>query len=192
MDSFVVFWGLSILLFISIIIGLIYLAYWFPRRLGKRKLGIWLSGTLTTGILTLFSAIIFEDKFFFRSDVKEILKEHNIELQDDFKIISNDSGGFLDYFHQFDLTISSKDKKTLIEKIVSSHNYQDEIQEMFDLRYGKLRYSDHDTVFTANYQDESYYIYEFYKPNNQGYKPIWDRVSISKKENKLTFHRILD
>jgi peptidoglycan/LPS O-acetylase OafA/YrhL len=86
MDSFVIFWGLSILLFISIIVGLIYLAYWLPKRLGKRKLGLWLSGILTVGLLILIMATVFEDQFFFNSHAKEKLKEHNIELIDDFKL----------------------------------------------------------------------------------------------------------
>ena len=192
MDSFLVFWGLSILIFISIIIGLIYLAYWIPKRLGKKKLGLWLSGILTAGLLTLILANVFEDKFFFKSDVKERLKEHHIELKDDFELVSNKSGGFQDYFHQFRLTISTKDRERLIEQIRTADNYKDEIQEMFDLRYGKIRYSDIDTVFTANYQDEWNFIYEYFKPNKQGYKPTWDRVSISKTENKLTYERVLD
>ena len=192
MDSFVIFWGLSILLFISIIVGLIYLAYWLPKRLGKRKLGLWLSGILTVGLLILIMATVFEDQFFFKSDAKEKLKEHKVELVDDFKIVSNESGGFMDYFHQFKLTISPADKERLIDQIKSAYNYQDEIQDMFDLRSGKIRHSDKDTSFTANYQEESNYIYEYYKPNKQGYTPTWVRISISKTENKLTYERVLD
>jgi hypothetical protein len=192
MDSFVIFWGLSILLFISIIVGLIYLAYRLPKRLGKRKLGLWLSGILTIVLLTLIMATVFEDQFFFKSDAKENLKEHNVELVDNFKIVSNESGGFMDYFHQFKLTISPADKERLIDQIKSAYNYQDEIQDMFDLRSGKIRHSDKDTSFTANYQEESNYIYEYYKPNKQGYTPTWCRISISKTENKLTYERVLD
>jgi hypothetical protein len=192
MDSFVIFWGLSILLFISIIVGLIYLAYWLPKRLGKRKLGLWLSGILTVGLLTLIMATVFEDQFFFKADAIEKLKEHNVELLDDFKILSNESGGFMDYFHQFRLTISHADKERLIDQIKSADNYEDEVQDMFDLRSGKIRYSEKDTSFTANYQDEWNYIYEYYKPNKQGYTPTWNRISISKTEDRLSYERVLD
>ena len=123
MDSFVVFWGLSILLFISIVVGLIYLAYWLPKRLGKRKLGLWLAGILTAGLLTIIIATVFEDQFFFKSDVMERLSEHNIELKEDFKIISNESGGIRDYFHQFRLTISPTDRERLIAKIKSADSW---------------------------------------------------------------------
>ena len=192
MDSFVIFWGLSILLFISIIVGLIYLAYWLPKRLGKRKLGLWLSGILTVGLLTLIMATVFEDQFFFKADAIEKLKEHNVELLDDFKMLSNESGGFMDYFHQFRLTISHADKERLIDQIKSADNYEDEVQDMFDLRSGKIRYSEKDTSFTANYQDEWNYIYEYYKPNKQGYTPTWNRISISKTEDRLSYERVLD
>lgn len=192
MDSFVIFWGLSILIFISIIVGLISLAYWLPKRLGKRKLGLSLSGILTVGLLTLIIATVFDDQLFFKSDAKEKLREHNIDLVEDFIIVSNESGGFMDYFHQFRLTISPNDKERLIDQIKSADNYQDKIQDMFDLRSGKIKYSNKDTSFTANYQDEWNYIYEYYKPNKQGYTPTWDRISISKTANRLTYERVLD
>jgi hypothetical protein len=192
MDSFIVFWGLLILLALSVIVGLIYLAYWLPKRLGKRKLGIWLSGALTMGVSVLILASVFEDHLFLKSDVTERLNEHNIELKDDFNLKSNEMGGFMDYSHRFVLTISPEDKERLKTKILSADNYKDNAEEMFDLRQGKPRYSDSDTSFTANYQDNWNYIYEYYKPNKQGYKPTWDRISISKTENTLTYQRILD
>ena len=191
MDSFIIFWGLSILFFISIIVGLIYLAYWVPKKFGNRKLGLWLSGILTTGLLILIFATIFEDKFFFKSDVREKLNEHNFELKDDFIIISNESGGFSDYL-QFRLTISSTDRQILIEQIKSADNYKEVVEEMYDLRGGKIRYSEKDTFFTSNYQDKWNYIFEFYKPNKKGYAPTWDRISISKSENELTYERVFD
>ena len=192
MDSFLLYWGLSILLFISIIVGIIYLAYWLPKKFGKRKSGLWLSGILTTALLLLTIATVFKDKFIFKSDVQEILKEHNFELNDEFKIVSNESGGFLDYSHQFVLTISPKDKERIIKQITTAVDYQDKADEMFDLRIDKPRYSEKDISFTANYQDDWNYIYEFYKPNKQGYKPIWDLISISKAENELTYERVLE
>ncbi len=186
------FWILIILLAISIIVGLIFLAYWVPKRLGKRKLGLWLSGILGTGFLLVFLATVFEDQMFFKSDARKRLSEHHIELKDDFNLISNESSGFLDYYHVFVLTISSEDKERIKNQILTAGNYQENMPEMFNIRVGKPRYSDRDTSFTANYQDEWDYVYEFYQPNKQGYTPTWDRISISKNENKLTYERILD
>lgn len=186
------FWLFIILAFISLVVGLLFLSYWIPKKFGKRKLGLWLSGILTLGILLFAITIVFEDKFFFKSDAQDRLREHNIELKDDFKIISNKSGGILDYSHQFTLKISAEDKESLINQIKSAANYQDEVDEMFDFRIDKPRHSDIDTVFTANYNDKWNYTYQYYKPNQQGNKPIWDIISISKKDTTLTYLRVLD
>ncbi|SEL94216.1 hypothetical protein [Parapedobacter koreensis] len=190
--DFLFFWGLVILLVIAIVVALIYASYWLPKRLGKRKLGRWLSGILTTGVVALFFATVFEDQLFFKTDAAERLGEHHIELKDDFKLVSNKSGGFLDYYHIFVLAISPEDKNRIINHIVAADNYQDNEVEMFDIRNGKPRYSEKGTSFTANYQDEWNYIYEFYQPNKRGYTPTWDRISISKAENTLVYERILD
>lgn len=180
------------LLLLSIIVGLIYLAYWIPKRLGKRKLGLWLSGIFIAGVFILVMATAFNDKLFFESDAKEKLKEHNIELIDDFKIVSNESDGFMDSFHHFVLKISPSDRERLIDQIKSAKNYQEGVQDMFDLRSGKIRNSEKDTFFTANYQDEWSYIYEYFKPNKEGYAPIWITISISKRENILDYLLVID
>ena len=65
----------------------------------------------------------------------------------------------MDYFHQFSLIISPVDRERIIDQIKSADNYQYEVQDMFDFRSGKIRYSDKDTSFTANYQDEWNYVY---------------------------------
>lgn len=184
--------GLSSLVIVSIVIGIIYLSYWLPKRFGKRKLGLWISGILTTGMVVLIFAYIFDDVFFFKSDVVKKLSEHSFELQDDFKITRNESGGFKDYYHQFEITISPQDKERLITQIVTSENYQESTHEMFDIRYGKPRNTDRDTSFTANYQDDYSYRYQFFKPNKPGYKPTWDLISVSKTKNKLFYLRIID
>lgn len=191
MDSFMIFWGFSILLFVSVLAGLVYLSYSIPKRMGKRKLGIWLSATFIAWIFTLIITTAFEDKLFFKSDVSQRLKEHGVVLGDDFQISSNKSGGFNDYFHQFVLTITPKDKERLIKQITKGENYSG-FQEMFDLREGKIRYSDKDTSFTANYENKWDYIFEYYKPNKSGYAPTWDKISISKTENELRFERVYD
>mgnify|MGYP007046356763 CR=1 FL=1 len=63
---------------------------------------------------------------------------------------------------------------------------------MFDIRSNKTKYSDTKKEFKITYQDEWSYVYEYYRPNKQGYTPTWDKISISKKENELTYERILD
>ena len=192
MDSIIGFWLLIILLTLSIVGGLIFLAYWIPKKYGKRKLGIALAILVALIFVTPFLSFMLEDYLFFKSDVTESLNEHGIKLNDDFDLKSNEMTGIGDFYLRFELEISEKDKSKLTEWILESENYKDSIPEMFDIRSDKPRYSDYKQEFIVTYQDKSNYVYEYYKPNRQGYTPTWDRILISKKGNELAYERILD
>jgi amino acid transporter len=180
------------IIYLLIAVGLIYLAYWLPKRLGKRKLGLWIAGLLATGLLTIIVSTLVKDYFFFKSDAIECLSEHNLKLEDDFKIISNQSGGIFDSYHRLELEISHADKERIIKVILTAGNYKKDATEMFDIREVNPLYLDKDTAFTANYQNKWNYMFEYYKTNKQGIKPIWDRIAISKKKDILSYERIRD
>lgn len=194
MDSFLIFWILIILLIIGLTIGLIYLGYWIPKRFGKRKLGKWIAGILSIAVLSFILSVVFEDELFFKSEVKQLLVEHNIELKDNFKLNSNEFTGIKDFYHRFELTISETDKSRITNKITNAKNYQHIVDEPIDIRVDKPRYanSNNGQEFTANYQTEREYIYEYYKPNERGYTPTYHRISILKAENKLIYENISD
>jgi hypothetical protein len=113
--DFLIFWGLILLLVLILFFGIPYLTYFIFKKLGKRKLG----KTLGLGIFSLFVLlsiyVIFEDDFFFKSSARKELKELDLILKDDFQILKNESGGFNDYYHIFELKISDKDEKRLVE-----------------------------------------------------------------------------
>lgn len=155
-------------------------------------MGKWLSGILSVVFIGFFIAVVFEDAFFFNSDVRKKLKEHDFELHDNFRILSNESGGFTDYYHRFEIEISPLDKERIIRQITSAENFQKVTNENFDFLEGKEKYSDIEIFYTANRQDNFYYIFEYYKPTKLGHSPIWDIISVSKSENKLIYERILD
>lgn len=194
MDSFLIFWLLIILLIIGLTIGLIYLGYWIPQRFGKRKLGKWIAGILSVAVLTLILSFVFEDELFFKSDARKLIAEHNIELEDKFELNSNEFIGIKDFYHRFELTISESDKLKIKNKITNAVNYQNLVDEPIDIRADKPRHtvSNNNQIFTANYQTENEYIYEYYKPNKKGYKPTYQRISILKTENKLIYENISD
>jgi hypothetical protein len=192
MDSFIGFWLLVILLTLLIVGGLIFLAYWIPKKYGKRKLGIGLAIIVALIFATPILSFVLEDYLFFKSDVIESLNEHGIKLNDDFDLESNEMTGIRDFYHRFELEISENDKSKLIDWILKSENYQESVSEMFDIRADKPRYSKTKKKFVVTYQDKWNYVYEYYRPNKQGHTPTWDRISISKKENELTYERILD
>jgi len=180
-----------IFIFLSILlsIGIIYLAYWIPKKFGKRKLGIWLSGILTLGLFILILSIVFTDELFFKYNAREKLSEHNFVLLDEFDIISNEKSIISEGYHHFKLTISAADKELLIRKILTDENYKENIAEVDFICREWPYQSLIDTSFTINYQDNWAYIYEFYKPNKPGYSPISDKISISKSDYKLTYER---
>jgi len=189
--DFYIFTFLILLVLILILIGIIYLSYWIPKKKGKRKLGIILSRILIVFFSILTLAFIFDDFLFFKSDVKKHLSEPKIELKDDFKLLTNEDFGLKDYYHKFEIEISESDKRQLINKIKSEYNYIDEIQNDFHLPEKVENISKGDTI-TANYQTDWEYKTEIYYSNGKGYTPTYKIISISKKENNLTFEHILD
>ncbi len=125
MADFLIFYVPLFLLLIATIIGVIYFTYWLPNRLGNKKLGIILSRSLVVILSISLFFPLFEDSLFFKSDARRILAKYKINLNDDFKIISNRTENFYGYYHQFELEISENDKKTIIQQITQAKNYQD-------------------------------------------------------------------
>lgn len=179
---------------LSVVILLIflYLIYWIPKKLGYKKVGIILSSVVIGSLFVYSFMFIFGDILFSKSDANRILLEHGFKLEDEFEIISNRESGIGDYSQRFKLKISSEDKKRLEQIIMTSPNYQGYIIGDFNIKDDKPRYVSNDTVFIANYQDSVSYIYEFYKPNKKGIKPIWDKIYIFKFGNSLVYERVLD
>ncbi len=125
MADFLIFYIPIFLLLIATIIGVIYFTYWLPKKLGNKKLGIILSRSLIVVLSVFLLFPLFEDSLFFKSDARRILAEYKINLNNDFKIISNKTDNFYGYDHQFELEISENDKKTIIQQIKLAKNYQD-------------------------------------------------------------------
>lgn len=70
----------------------IYLMYWILKKSGRKKLGTIVSIVLILPFLMLTLYLLFDDLLFSKSDARQLLSEHHITLNDDFKIISNQSG----------------------------------------------------------------------------------------------------
>ena len=184
------FYLLILIILLLILVGIVYLSYWIPKKMGKRKLGIILSRILSIGLILLVLSFIFEDELYSKSDAKESLVEHKIELKDNFKILTNQSGGIRDYYHSFELEISETDKNRLINQIKASENFKDKIQEDFYLPENRDRYSGES--ITVNYESKWDYKTEYYKPNGTGVAPTYHIISISKTKNILKYENIID
>ncbi len=108
--------GLLILLLISYSVYLIFKKYKKPK-IGK------IAGIIFFVVLSFVIGIIiatfpfdfYNNYFFFKKDVRQILGEADIVLSDDFKILDNKVSEFTSQIHTFKLKISEQDEKKLIK-----------------------------------------------------------------------------
>ncbi len=178
MNSFITFWLL-------VIIGsIVFMVYWILKKYGKQKLGISLACIVITIFATPILSFVFEDYLFFKSDATELLKEHKFELYDEFELKSNKIMGLTDYYHCFEVEISTNDKDRLVREILESTKYKKDISNIVDFKPK----TNQETIVT--YQNQQYYIYEYYA-RKKDHSPIQDKISISKIDNHLIYERML-
>lgn len=191
MDEFLLI-GFFILLFGGLPIGLGCLLYFVPKRLGYPKTGKYLTLIFGLLVLTIVLFIFFEDQLFTKGNAKELVEEQKISLTDKFDLIENKSMSAIgDYYHTFTLKISERDKQKAIEQIKNSTDFKKLGEPTVDfLSTNTDMYNGQKQI--QNYETEYGYVREYFKPNGKGYAPTYRRISIDKKENKLTFEDIDD
>lgn len=170
-----------------------YILYLIPKKFEHPKLGKILSSIFLLSIISVTIYEIFRDEFFTKSNAKEFLAEQKIILKDDFKIINNISHSAIgDYYHTFTLSISEKDRQRIIQQIKNAKNFK--IKS--DTTINHLLYLNNENRYFGkkiiqNYETNNHYVTEFFEPSNQkGYAPTFQRISVSKTENMLTFKDI--
>lgn len=100
--------GILILILVVIIIGIVWLCFWIPKKFGYPKFGKYFSILVGTLIAIFILTEFFEDELFSKNDAKELLEEQNIALIDEFELTENKSmSGIGDYFHTFTLKIQT-------------------------------------------------------------------------------------
>jgi len=161
--------------------------YWILKKSGRKKLGTIVSIVLILPFLMLTLYLLFDDLLFSKSDARQLLSEHHIPLNDDFKIISNQSGGLRDYTHQFELSISEKDKQSFINQ----RTWSDKMDERIEVHSSAVDRYEGDTL-RANYHDNDSYTYSMYRPNGKGITPTFIKICVSNHKNTLTYEEILD
>jgi hypothetical protein len=177
------------LILISLTLGIIFLAYWIPKKLGYAKAGKYIAIILTLSIIIIITLTIFEDDLFSKSDAQKLLAEQGIQLKDKFNIKENKSmfsPG--DYYHTFILTISPSDKQKIINEIRNSANFTKANQSESYLENQEDYYNG--SKRTKNYETDKQFIRELFEPHGKGYAPTWRKIEIDKKANKLIFEDI--
>jgi hypothetical protein len=162
---------------IILAIQIIFITYWSFRLYNRKILALISSISLTIIFILNAMSPWISDWEFNKENVREILTQHDISLQGDFKIIKNESGGFRDYYETFTIEISQSDHSHIANKIRTAKNFRGLITDFpspkeFD---------------TLNYETENYLTREYYtqaKMNNGTYHFT---LQLSKRENKLDF-----
>ena len=183
--------ALILLAFLGLPIGFACLLYFVPKKLGHPKIGKYLAFTFGLIVLVGILWTVFQDQLFTPANAKDLLKEQQIVLKDEFNIQDNRSSSAIgDYYHTFTLGISNRDKQRLIAKIKSAHDFKRNTNENESLLYScQNRYLGPKVV--QNFETEDSYVREYFQPSGKsGYAPTFRRISVSKIENKLTFEDI--
>jgi len=190
LDAFLII-GLYILVFVGLPIGLGCLFYFVPKKLGYPKTGKYLAIIFGLLVLTLVLWTVFEDQLFTKNNAKELIEEQQLLLADEFELIENKSMSAIgDYYHTFTLKLSERDRQNAILEIKTADNFKVDNSSINQTLYlSDKRYFG--PKVTQSYETENAYVREYFQPSGQeGYAPIFRRISISKTKNELTFEDI--
>jgi hypothetical protein len=179
------------LLFLALIVGLIWLSFWLPKKLGYPKFGKYFSIIIGVLISLFILSEIYEDELFSKNNATELLAEQNIKLNDEFELIENKSMSSIgDYYHTFTLKISEKDKARIINEIKKTRNFNIDKQTESYFENREDYYNGPKRI--KNYETEKQFIRELFEPQGEGYAPTWRKIEIDKNENLLIFEDIDD
>ena len=174
---------LVIFIFLVIIIfQLIFITYWTLRLFGKRRAGK-IIALILTGIflLILFSPWI-SDWIYNKQDVRKVLSFHGIELNDDFKILENESGGFRDFYETFTIKISDNDFYNISQKIKTSKNYKGFFKD-----YYNLPSSDYKSNDTIDFETPNFYEREYFSSKEMNNGTFHFRFQLDKQNKELDY-----
>ena len=191
MDIFL-FIALLLLVFVGVPIGVGFLLYFIPKKLGYPKLGKYLAVGFGVIIITFILADIFKDQLFTKNAARKLVEEQEIFLNDKFDLVHNKSmSGIGDYYHTFTLIISEKDKHNAIETIKNSAEFIEMGKPIISLLPKNLDNRYFGIKQVQNYETENSFVREYFQPSGKkGYAPTFRRIIIYKEENKLIFEDI--
>jgi len=183
------FFLIVFLLFILIFIGVIFLTYWIPKKLGYRKIGLIISSTLIIFFVSITIFFVFEDEFFSKNDALELLGQNNILLEKECKLIDNESMTAIgDYYHTFTLEISERDKWKIISEIKKSKNFMKSDTNIVDISSLTNNYTGQEVI--QNYESRGFFVKKIFRPVGEGFAPIYRVITVDKNDNTLVFEEI--
>lgn len=157
------------------IIGLIILilsplSYFLLKKAGKKIIGIVVSILLASIVILPIILFGLEGKFYNKTDAREDLKLANIELYDDFEIISNDVNGIPERYQYTTLRLSKDDRNRIINEIKNGENFTVSnvtrllYEEMWDDNSIRNKVVHTDYLWKKEFVREAYYRHDNYVP----------------------------
>jgi len=184
---------LFFLAFIAAPIAIGFVMYYLPKKLGYPKFAKWLAIGYVIIVCLIGVWILFEDQLFTKSEAKKLLKEQNVIINNDFILMKNESMSAIgDYYHTFILEISQADKEQIIQRIKSAKYFKKIGETIVDFQTASTINRYEGVAQIQEYETESAFVTEFFKPNGKGYSPTFRRVTIEKIGKTLQFEDIDD
>lgn len=157
----------------------------------KSKIFLWslLSALLLLILLLIpFTINIFENLFPTKSNVIFLLKEENIKLLDEFEIVRYRKR-FTVFQESFSIKISTNDKKRIINKLITTDNYKENVDTMYDIRQEVPRFKYIDKKYASSYKRDEVYGFQTFKTRSNGNAPNWVVIDIPETGNILYYDK---
>lgn len=109
---FISLWLSAILLTIAYLLlfsfCITFIGYWSFRKFELKKAAVATASTLALFFVYLCLSPWIDDWMFSANDATEVLNSHKIYFSDSIELVSNESGGLVDYYHVFKVRLSEK------------------------------------------------------------------------------------
>ena len=138
------------ILFFVFVAQLIFIIHWIFIHFKMKKFAYFITISILSTITYFFSNTYIKEFFFNKKQAKNILAQHNIELNDDFKILDYKLYEFFDFSETFELKISENDFNRLSNEIKTSNhfsNYAKDKLDMEEVSNSNIDTSDYETSF---------------------------------------------
>ena len=152
--------ALAVLIVLSVLAVILYFSYNIPKRFGSKRLGIVLVSIIATSMLFVGFRPAINRTFFSKYYATERLKDHGLDLTDDFRIVDWEGS---DWYDQIQIQISESSQMKLIETLRNHRNFDDSMISDND-EIGTRHSSEKtiDTTVIRKYEKGLYY-HHFYK-----------------------------
>lgn len=167
---------------IIVMVQIIFISYWALSVFNKKKTGLVIGTILTMGFLLLIMQPWISDWTFSKKDAAKILRFHNIELIDDFKIIKNEAGGLKDYYETFTLKLSDNDFNRISQAIKTSKNYKGLFTD-----YSNFPSAHRKTTDTIDFETDNHFEREYWTSTKMENGTYHFRFQLDKKNKELTY-----